>query len=41
MQGQDFALFHGIQTDTEAQPASYPVGTEGSFTEVKAAKERS
>jgi hypothetical protein len=28
---RDFSLFHGVETGSEAHPASYPVGTEESF----------
>jgi hypothetical protein len=28
-QGKDFSLLYGIQTDTGAHPASYPMGTGG------------
>jgi hypothetical protein len=30
---QDFSLHHSVQTDSEAHPASYPMGTGGSFPE--------
>jgi hypothetical protein len=30
-QGQDFSLLRSLQTGSEAHPASYPVGTGGSF----------
>jgi hypothetical protein len=29
---QDFSLLHSVQTDYGAQPASYGVGTRGSFS---------
>jgi hypothetical protein len=32
-----FSIFHSIQTDTEVHPVSYPMGTEGSFPDGKAA----
>jgi hypothetical protein len=32
---QDCSLFHGIQTSSGAHPASYPMGTGGSFPGVK------
>jgi hypothetical protein len=28
---QEFSLLHNVQTDTGAHPASYPMGTGGSF----------
>jgi len=31
------SLLHSVQTSSEAQPASYPLGTEDSFTGVKRA----
>jgi hypothetical protein len=30
-QGQDFSLLHVVQTGSGAHPASYPMGTGGSF----------
>jgi hypothetical protein len=35
--GQDFCLFRVIQTGSGAHPASYPIGTGGSFPGGKAA----
>jgi hypothetical protein len=35
--GKKFSLLHSVQTDTGANPASYPVGTEGSVPEDNAA----
>jgi hypothetical protein len=32
-QGQDFSLFHNMQTDSGAHPASYLMGTEDSLPE--------
>jgi hypothetical protein len=32
---QDFSLLHSAQTDIGAHPASYPMGTMGSFSGVK------
>jgi hypothetical protein len=29
--GRYFSLFHSVQTGSEAHPASYPMGTGGSF----------
>jgi hypothetical protein len=37
----DFSPLHSAQTSSEAQPASYPMGAGGSFTEDKAVGERS
>jgi hypothetical protein len=34
---KDFSALHSAHTDSEAHPASYPLGTGGSFTGVKAA----
>jgi hypothetical protein len=34
-QGQDLSLLHSVQTGPEAHPASYPMGTGGSFPGVK------
>jgi len=28
----NFSLYHSVQTGSEAHPASYPMGTTGSFT---------
>jgi hypothetical protein len=36
-QGQDFSLLHSINTGSRAHPASYPVGTVGSFLSGKVA----
>jgi hypothetical protein len=36
-QEQDFSLLRRVQTDAEALPASYPMGTGGSFYMDKAA----
>jgi hypothetical protein len=36
--GQDFSLFHSVQTNSGAHPASYPVGLGGSFPGEKAAE---
>jgi hypothetical protein len=33
-----FSLLHSVQTSSGAHPASHPMGTEGSFSEGKAAK---
>jgi hypothetical protein len=33
----DFSLHHRVQNDSGAYPASYPMGTRGSFLESKAA----
>jgi hypothetical protein len=33
----NFSLHHGVQNGSEAHPASYPMGTGGSFPEGKAA----
>jgi hypothetical protein len=33
----EFSLLHIVQTDSGAQPASYPMGTRGSFPEGKVA----
>jgi hypothetical protein len=33
----NFSLHHGVQNSSGAHPASYPVGTRGSFLEDKAA----
>jgi hypothetical protein len=35
--GQEFSLLHVVQTGSGAHPASYPMGTGGSLSEVKAA----
>jgi hypothetical protein len=35
---QDFSLLHSVQTDSGAHPASYPMGTGGSFPEGKVAE---
>jgi hypothetical protein len=35
--GKSFSLFHRVQTGSEANPASYPTGTWGSFPRGKAA----
>jgi hypothetical protein len=35
--GQEFSLFHVVQTGSGADAASYPIGTGGSFPEGKAA----
>jgi hypothetical protein len=35
--GQDFSLFHCLQTDSGAHPASYPVGARGDFPRGKVA----
>jgi hypothetical protein len=32
---QDFSLLHVVQTDSRTHPASYPMGTGGSFPGVK------
>jgi hypothetical protein len=32
---QNFSLLHGVQTGSGAHPASYPMATGGSFSEVK------
>jgi hypothetical protein len=37
--GQDFSLRHSVQTDSRANPASYPMGTGGSFPWGKTAGE--
>jgi hypothetical protein len=34
-QGQEFSLLHIVQTGRGAHPASYPMGTWGTFPEVK------
>jgi hypothetical protein len=34
---QDFSLFHSVQTGSGAHPASYPMGSAGSFPGHKAA----
>jgi hypothetical protein len=31
--GQEFSLLYGVQTGSEAHPASYPMGTVGVFTQ--------
>jgi hypothetical protein len=36
--GWEFLLLHRVQTDSGDHPASYPMGTRGSFTEGKAAE---
>jgi hypothetical protein len=36
-EGQKFSLLHSVQTGSEAHPASYPMGTGGSFPGGKAA----
>jgi hypothetical protein len=36
--GQEFSLLHVVQTGSEANPASYPMGTGGSFPGGKAAE---
>jgi hypothetical protein len=41
LEGQDFSLLHSVQTGSEAHPASYPMGTRGSFPGVTAAGARS
>jgi hypothetical protein len=33
--GKEFFLFHSVQTSSGAHPASYPMGTGGSFPGVK------
>jgi hypothetical protein len=33
----DFSLHHSVQNGSEAHPASYPIGTRGSFSGGKAA----
>jgi hypothetical protein len=35
---RDFSLFHSIQTGFGAHPASYPIGTGGSFPKGKTAE---
>jgi hypothetical protein len=35
---QDFSLLHSVQTDSGTRPASYPIGTAGSYTGVKRQK---
>jgi hypothetical protein len=35
---QDFSLLHIVQTGSAAHPASYPMGTGGSFPRGKAAE---
>jgi hypothetical protein len=35
--GQEFSLLHVVQTGSGAHPASYPMGTGGSFPEGKVA----
>jgi hypothetical protein len=37
-QGQDFSVFHSVQTGSEAHPASYPTGTVDSFPGGRAAR---
>jgi hypothetical protein len=37
-QGQDFSLFHGVETGSGAHPASYPMGTGDLFPGGKAAE---
>jgi hypothetical protein len=34
---RDFSLLHGVEIGSGPHPASYPMGTGGSFPEVKAA----
>jgi hypothetical protein len=37
-QGRDFSLLHVVQTGSGAHPASYPMGTDGSFSGGKASR---
>jgi hypothetical protein len=36
-EAENFSFFHRVQTGSEARPASYPMGTGGSFPGSKAA----